>query len=124
MIDDDELRERLRASGEVAPTIPPPIERIARRARWLRYRRWSAGIVTAAIAAAGVAIPVAVLAPVHGNAPSTSFGSVPDSYGIHLDVPDGWDERMSYTSTDLGKKGRDDYYGVGRVDAGRALTAR
>ena len=32
--------------------------------------------------------------------------------------------RLKATSTDLGKKGRDDYYGVGRVDAGRALTAR
>lgn len=33
-------------------------------------------------------------------------------------------DRLKATSTDLGKKGRDDYYGVGRVDAGRALTAR
>jgi subtilisin family serine protease len=32
--------------------------------------------------------------------------------------------RVTATSIDLGKKGRDDYYGVGRVDAGRALTAR
>ncbi len=32
--------------------------------------------------------------------------------------------RIKATATDLGKKGRDDYYGVGRVDAGRALTAR
>lgn len=33
-------------------------------------------------------------------------------------------QRLQATSIDLGKKGRDDYYGVGRVDAGRALTAR
>jgi serine protease len=32
--------------------------------------------------------------------------------------------RLKATAVDLGKKGRDDYYGVGRVDAGRALTAR
>jgi subtilisin family serine protease len=32
--------------------------------------------------------------------------------------------RIKATSIDLGKKGRDDYYGAGRVDAGRALTAR
>jgi subtilisin family serine protease len=32
--------------------------------------------------------------------------------------------RVTATSIDLGKKGREDYYGVGRVDAGRALTAR
>jgi len=32
--------------------------------------------------------------------------------------------RLKSTATDLGKKGRDDYYGAGRVDAGRALTAR
>lgn len=32
--------------------------------------------------------------------------------------------RLRATSSDLGKKGRDDYYGVGRIDAGRALTAR
>ncbi|MDQ1699298.1 MAG: hypothetical protein QOG34_1161 [Frankiaceae bacterium] len=32
--------------------------------------------------------------------------------------------RLKTTATDLGKKGRDDYYGAGRVDAGRALTAR
>jgi hypothetical protein len=33
-------------------------------------------------------------------------------------------ERLKKTAVDLGKKGRDVYYGVGRVDAGRALTAR
>jgi len=32
--------------------------------------------------------------------------------------------RLKATSIDLGKKGRDDYYGSGRIDAGRALTAR
>jgi subtilisin family serine protease len=32
--------------------------------------------------------------------------------------------RIEATSIDLGKKGRDDYYGAGRIDAGRALTAR
>ncbi|MBV9098744.1 MAG: S8 family serine peptidase [Frankiaceae bacterium] len=32
--------------------------------------------------------------------------------------------RIKATSIDLGKKGRDDYYGSGRIDAGRALTAR
>jgi len=33
-------------------------------------------------------------------------------------------DRLKKTAVDLGKKGRDPYYGVGRVDAGRALTAR
>lgn len=32
--------------------------------------------------------------------------------------------RLKTTATDLGAKGRDNYYGAGRVDAGRALTAR
>ncbi|MDQ1746834.1 MAG: hypothetical protein QOD07_1097, partial [Frankiaceae bacterium] len=32
--------------------------------------------------------------------------------------------RIKATSVDLGKKGRDDYYGSGRIDAGRAFTAR
>lgn len=32
--------------------------------------------------------------------------------------------RIKATAIDLGTKGRDDYYGVGRIDAGRALTAR
>jgi hypothetical protein len=39
-------------------------------------------------------------------------------------TPDMIVARLKATSIDLGKKGRDDYYGYGRVDAGRALTAR
>src|SRR5207302_10520262 len=99
MIDDDELRGRLRAGLPGAPLIEPAIERVARRARRYRYRRWSAAIVAVLIVAAGVAIPVAMLAPVHGNVPP-SFGTTQDAYGIHLEVPDGWDSRISVTSTD------------------------
>src|SRR5437870_3351840 len=100
MIDDDELRGRLRAGLETAPRVDPAIERVTRRARGFRFRRWSAVAVSALIVAAGVVVPVWTLAPVHGNGPPSSLGTAQDTYGIHLDVPSGWDERISYESTD------------------------
>jgi subtilisin family serine protease len=43
---------------------------------------------------------------------------------LHPDwVPQQVEEQIMKTSVDLGKKGRDDYYGAGRIDVARALKA-
>src|SRR5438046_7360362 len=97
---DDELRTRLRESLPAGPAERPPLDRVARRARRLRVRRAAAGIVAAVVLAAGIVVPLWSLSSVHGNA-NHVLGSSQD-YGIHLDVPPGWDETLSYQSTDLG----------------------
>src|SRR5437764_3322813 len=100
MIDEDELRTRLREPLRRLAATRPPLERTARRARVLRARRSAVMTISALILVAGVGVPLWSLSSVHGNARHV-LGAGQD-YGIHLEVPPDWDRTVSYRSTDLG----------------------
>src|SRR2546422_11057614 len=97
---DEELKTRLRSSLDRGPTARGGLDRVSRRARRLRLRRYAAMTISALILGAGVAVPLWSLSSVHGNH-AVVGGSVQD-FGIHIDVPPGWDEQLSYRATDLG----------------------
>src|SRR5881396_751114 len=98
MIDDERLHRGLREPLQRLPAAEPRPERVARRARVLRFRRYAAAAVATFILATGVVVPLAVLSSVHGNAPhhrmpAATTGAV-DRFGIRITLPDGWTGRV------------------------------
>jgi hypothetical protein len=98
MIDDDELRTRLREPLARIPAPPPNLEPTLRRGRRLRTRWTIATAFATAVLVAAVAVPLVVLsgvghrqpAPVHPGSPVSAFPAA----GLSIQLPEGWDSRL------------------------------
>lgn len=93
MSDDVDLRERIGDAFDRLPVATPRRDAIVRRARILRVRRLLAAALAASVVLAGVAIPIGILLPLgHETPPGLSV----DGFGIRLDLPGGWDGRVTF----------------------------
>ena len=96
MIDDDRLGAKLRETLTGVPAARPDLDRVGRRARFLRIKRVAAASVAAALLAAGIAVPVAILFPVRGSGhgePAATTTSSLGVEGISVQLPGSWDGR-------------------------------
>src|SRR5438270_4137992 len=100
MIDDDRLRTALRERLDRMPRGEGRPEVVVRRARRLRARRAGIGLVTLLVLSAGLAVPLWTLSQVGRTHSGSNVAGGSD--GIHVTLPPGWSERMTYDSTLLG----------------------
>jgi hypothetical protein len=93
MSEDLDLRRSIQEAFARLPTAEVPPDAVLRRARTLRLRKvLTIGSVTLLLAASLV-IPVGLLWPIGGSGPAVS--SIAE-FGLRLDLPAGWDSRISY----------------------------
>jgi hypothetical protein len=91
------LRESLRG-------VDPPrqdLNRVRRRAAGHRARRLVGAGLAAAVVAAGLVVPLMLLARI-GEQPRVPATPSVEGFGLRMDVPDGWDRRIFWTTADLG----------------------
>jgi hypothetical protein len=98
MIDDDDLRTRLREPLRRISAPAPNLEPALRRGRRLRTRWTIATAFATAVLVAAVAVPLVVLsgvghrqpAPVHPGGAVSAFPAA----GLSIQLPEGWDSRL------------------------------
>lgn len=97
---EDEVRNRFRRMAEALPVADPSLEGIKQRGRARRVRRVVAGGLVAAVAAAGILVPLALLSPIRTAvspaqgptaSPAEGWVSYHDpAHGFTVTYPQSW----------------------------------
>lgn len=96
-----DLKRKLQTSLGGVEVPHPNLHRVRKRAAGLRARRMVGAGLAAALVAAGVVLPLVLLAR-FGEAPPAPASQSVEGFGLRMSVPQGWDGRLYWTSADLG----------------------
>lgn len=114
MQNDDRIRSLIREGQHRVSAPPPDLEQVLRGARLRRMRRNLVGVLVAGLVAVSILLPLGLLSvigkdrsspvqtPGGGKSPSPSAPNRIAAYGIQVDLPESWDGRLSYTTSDFG----------------------